>query len=105
MAHFYSIVDSDRGMKSVTKTGHKFITGDVRGWKSGVKVSGFIDSQGNDVFVIEVTDGSANNGVLNQVATVKVSDVKGTHTLEITDVTRKRKIPVTKNYKSVYKRR
>ena len=59
MAHFYASINgaakTEGTRTGTTKSG---ISGHIRGWNSGVSITGFIDSEGNDVFHVYATGGS-----------------------------------------------
>ena len=56
MSRFYASIQGNRG--ELTRQGHKYITGHVRGWNVGIRVTGLADSNDQDEFVVYLTSGS-----------------------------------------------
>ena len=57
MSRFYASIQGNRG--EATRQGHNTgIKGHIRGWNLGVKVCGYVDPQGRDVFKVYRTAGS-----------------------------------------------
>ena len=58
MAHFYASIEGNRG--SATRMGTKTsgISGHVRGWNMGIRVCGYVNSDGQDAFKVYLTGGS-----------------------------------------------
>ena len=58
MAHFMANIKGSRG--GTSRLGNKVsgIGGHVRGWDAGVKVVGFVNEDGKDVFRVYATSGS-----------------------------------------------
>lgn len=56
MSHLYGSLDGDRG-KTVTKAGNRGLSGHVRGWDVGVRVTAS-HGAGSDEFSIALTGGS-----------------------------------------------
>ena len=61
MARFYAEIQGNRG--SVTRTGSKNsgISGHIRGWDIGARVSCDVDDQGRDVVYVTLTGGSSGH--------------------------------------------
>jgi len=66
MSQFYAEIKSNGG--EVTRTGSKAsgIQSHTRGWNVGVKVLGYIDDDGKDVFDVYRTNGSSH-GIMSDV--------------------------------------
>lgn len=60
MSRFYGNLQGDKG--EATRCGHKTITSHVRGWDFGVRVTGYINNDGEDCFDIVLTSGSNGDG-------------------------------------------
>jgi hypothetical protein len=60
MSRFYASIQGERG--EATRMGHKGIHGHIRGWGSGVKVQGFVNDDGRDLFLVYATSGSTGSG-------------------------------------------
>ena len=62
MSRFYASIQGNRG--KATRQGHASsgITGHVRGWDIGGRVTMEVDEQGRDVVIFEVTHGSNGHG-------------------------------------------
>lgn len=58
MAYFRATIKGNRGETSKEGTKDSGISGHVRGWDSGVEVSGYVDSEGRDCFDVYSTGGS-----------------------------------------------
>ena len=60
MAQFRATISGGRG--EVSRLGSKAsgVLTEANGWNSGVKVVGYVDDQGNDVFDIFATSGSSH---------------------------------------------
>jgi len=56
MSHLYGSLDGDRG-KTVTKASNRELSGHVRGWNAGVRVTAS-HGDGGDEFHIALTSGS-----------------------------------------------
>lgn len=62
MSHFYASIQGNRG--EATRQGHRGsgITGHVRGWNTGIRVTGYVviseDGQEHDEFQVVLTGGS-----------------------------------------------
>jgi len=61
LSRFYASIAGER--KPVTCRGSKGILAHIRGWKSGIKVTGFVNSAGEDEFLVETTGGSEDPSV------------------------------------------
>ena len=75
MSQFYAEIQGGRGIAS--RQGHKNsgIWGHIRGWHSGVHVSGHFDEEGEqDVFNVSVTSGSGFRGVHKYIGCVKLNE-------------------------------
>ena len=59
MSRFYASISGGRG--EVTRSGHRSISGHIRGWDRGVRVEGSVDDDGNDIFRVYVTSGSGGD--------------------------------------------
>lgn len=56
MSRFYGSVKGERG--TATRCGARNIEAHIRGWKEGVRVTGFVNELGEDEFRVEMTGGS-----------------------------------------------
>ena len=65
MSHFYASIQGAR--QSVTRTGSKStgIRGHIRGWRKGIRVIGFVDSDGVDRFKVYETGGSSGLSLIH----------------------------------------
>ena len=68
MAQFYASVSGARDSVA-TKTGTKAsgINAHVRGWDKGIAVRGFVDKDGKEKFVVQLTGGSNNESVVKEI--------------------------------------
>lgn len=78
MAHFYSEIQGNRGMTSRIGTKNSGIWGHIRGWNTGVEVSGYVDKEGRDVFKVYATGGSSGYFTSKLVAVITVDDYGNT---------------------------
>jgi hypothetical protein len=69
MSRFYASINGERG--EATRQGHKHISGHIRGWHTGVRVYGYIDSAGNDCFDVYKTSGSTGSSSDEKITTIK----------------------------------
>jgi hypothetical protein len=74
MSRFYVSTHGDQRAE-VTRGGHRTITAHVRGWDSGIRVEGYIDGAGNDVFEVYRTGGSNDPTGAERLARI-VNDVR-----------------------------
>lgn len=76
MSHFYASIQGNRGEGTRMGTARSGIIGHIRGWDSGVEVSGHHDPDTEtDSFNIHATSGS-NGGNSQLLGTVKLVDGK-----------------------------
>ncbi len=61
MSHFYSEIVGSHGEATRQGTKQSGIVSHIRGWDVGVRVSGMVDSNGDDVFTIVLTSGSGDD--------------------------------------------
>lgn len=57
MARFYGAMQGD-DRTTVTRMGHKRISGHIRGWNIGAQVTCAVDSDGEDMVTVYLTGGS-----------------------------------------------
>jgi len=71
MSRFYASI-SGSAKNQVTRQGGKKsgITGHIRGWGVGIRINGFVDTNGKDHFCIYRTGGSHNPSTLRLIAEV-----------------------------------
>lgn len=58
MSALYGTIDADASRTTASRRGHRNITGHIRGWTLGVRVSGRIDGEGRETFDVYLTSGS-----------------------------------------------
>lgn len=82
MAHFIGYVQGNRNI--VSRLGHASsgIRAQAQGWDVGIKISGGVDDNGNDVFHVYATKGSSGGIGSHLIATVtkeiaKLYDAEG----------------------------
>lgn len=77
MARFYASIQGSRGQATRMGTKDSGIKGHIRGWDSGVEVSGYYDQVADvDVFKVYVTGGSNDQIACKLVATIRDGKLK-----------------------------
>lgn len=76
MARFYSEIQGNRGEATRMGTADSGIRGHIRGWRTGIRVCGGTDKDGEDVFYVYATGGSTGRTPDVLIATVKEGEVK-----------------------------
>lgn len=71
MAHFYGTMQGNRGETSRMGSIASGITAHVRGWNSGLRVTGFVNSDGNDCFEVVVTRGSNDPSPISHLGEIR----------------------------------
>jgi hypothetical protein len=74
MAQFKADIQGQAGSASRLGSPRSGISAHVRGWHSGVKVRGYVDHNGADVFAVYVTSGSHGAYSDTELGAVRVDD-------------------------------
>ena len=73
MSRFYSEIEG--AAKTVaSRRGHNFIESHTRGWNNGIRVTCYVNDEGNEVHQIYLTGGSNNPGNIKPIYSKEIID-------------------------------
>lgn len=75
MARFYSQIQGNRGSATRMGTAASGIAGHICGWDLGIKVTGFVNIDGDDAFSVYLTSGSNGRGSGKYLDTYTIKDL------------------------------
>ena len=82
MSRFRGTVRGHSGVTSRLGTVESGVATTANGWKTGVKVVASVDEDGTDRFYILMTEGSANEGVLDELIATVLTCSEGDRRIE-----------------------
>lgn len=75
MSHFYASIQGNRGEATRQGTAKTGITGHIRSWNVGARVTCYVDANGEDYVSITLTSGSGYSGLSKNLGAFKASDL------------------------------
>ena len=74
MSHFYGSIKGNRGPATRGGSKNSGIVSHTKGWNSGIRVTGYVNDNGDDEFKVEITNGSRLMVRTKLIGTFTVND-------------------------------